>query len=99
MMFISSTRLPQPTWWESSFFFFSSRRRHTRCSRDWSSDVCSSDLATCGPFAEDATYVTATGQTVNGTRGPLGSAFSNDDYEGSVGNSNYNSFQADFRHS
>src|SRR3989449_10266736 len=29
-------------------FFFSSRRRHTRCSRDWSSDVCSSDL-----FGED----------------------------------------------
>src|SRR5690606_41090813 len=29
----------------SSFsFFFSSRRRHTRFSRDWSSDVCSSDL-------------------------------------------------------
>src|SRR3989449_341844 len=27
-------------------FFFSSRRRHTRCSRDWSSDVCSSDLIT-----------------------------------------------------
>src|SRR6266498_3343202 len=27
------------------FFFFSSRRRHTRCGRDWSSDVCSSDLA------------------------------------------------------
>src|SRR5256884_1846648 len=26
------------------FCFFSSRRRHTRCSRDWSSDVCSSDL-------------------------------------------------------
>src|SRR5207245_5183309 len=26
-------------------FFFSSRRRHTRCYRDWSSDVCSSDLA------------------------------------------------------
>src|SRR5687768_18612360 len=25
-------------------FFFSSRGRHTRCSRDWSSDVCSSDL-------------------------------------------------------
>src|SRR5436305_8261292 len=30
----------------SSFvFFFSSRRRHTRCGRDWSSDVCSSDLS------------------------------------------------------
>src|SRR2546421_12612767 len=28
------------------FFFFSSRRRHTRSDRDWSSDVCSSDLAT-----------------------------------------------------
>src|SRR5690606_39955722 len=28
----------------SSSFFFSSRRRHTRFSRDWSSDVCSSDL-------------------------------------------------------
>src|SRR2546422_10279426 len=29
-------------------FFFSSRRRHTRCSRDWSSDVCSSDLSKPG---------------------------------------------------
>src|SRR6266498_4383720 len=28
-------------------FFFSSRRRHTRCGRDWSSDVCSSDLVGC----------------------------------------------------
>src|SRR2546421_2897923 len=28
----------------SVFFFFSSRRRHTRSDRDWSSDVCSSDL-------------------------------------------------------
>src|SRR5690606_40832941 len=28
----------------SVIFFFSSRRRHTRFSRDWSSDVCSSDL-------------------------------------------------------
>src|SRR5205809_2722538 len=33
-------------------FFFSSRRRHTRCSRDWSSDVCSSDLSP----AEDEVY-------------------------------------------
>src|SRR5699024_7692942 len=30
------------------FFFFSSRRRHTRSKRDWSSDVCSSDLAVLG---------------------------------------------------
>src|SRR5690606_40968142 len=30
------------------FFFFSSRRRHTRFSRDWSSDVCSSNLVVLG---------------------------------------------------
>src|SRR2546428_1604061 len=28
----------------SAYFFFASRRRHTRSDRDWSSDVCSSDL-------------------------------------------------------
>src|SRR5437899_3948681 len=33
------------------FFFFSSRRRHTRCLSDWSSDVCSSDLARPVPAA------------------------------------------------
>src|SRR2546429_1754596 len=46
-------------------FFFASRRRHTRCSRDWSSDVCSSDL--------DVTPATATvqaGQTVQLTATP-----------------------------
>src|SRR5690625_7567003 len=32
------------------FFFFSSRRRHTRWPRDWSSDVCSSDLDEAQPF-------------------------------------------------
>src|SRR2546421_5175796 len=35
------------------FFFFSSRRRHTRSDRDWSSDVCSSDLE---PPAGDLLY-------------------------------------------
>src|SRR5690606_40094544 len=34
------------------FFFFSSRRRHTRFSRDWSSDVCSSDLILTGTIAQ-----------------------------------------------
>src|SRR5690606_9878903 len=34
----------------SFFFFFSSRRRHTRFSRDWSSDVCSSDLLSSATF-------------------------------------------------
>src|SRR5699024_6354078 len=32
------------------FFFFSSRRRHTRSKRDWSSDVCSSDLTIAFSF-------------------------------------------------
>src|SRR2546430_7307377 len=38
------------------FFFFSSRRRHTRFDCDWSSDVCSSDLATA---VEDRDLVAA----------------------------------------
>src|SRR2546422_11074605 len=36
-----------------ALFFFSSRRRHTRCSRDWSSDVCSSDLVRSIVLRED----------------------------------------------
>src|SRR5690554_7222032 len=40
-----------------SFFFFSSRRRHTRCGRDWSSDVCSSDLlANSDRWADDGVF-------------------------------------------
>jgi Carboxypeptidase regulatory-like domain len=53
----------------------------------------------CGPFGENNVYTTASNQTINGTRGPLGPAFANDDYDSSIGNSNYNSFQADVRHS
>src|SRR6202012_6117917 len=53
---------------------------------------------TCGPFAEDATYITAAGQVIHGTRGPLGSNFSNDDFEGSFGNSNFNALEASVRH-
>src|SRR5699024_11556353 len=34
----------------SNKFFFSSRRRHTSSKRDWSSDVCSSDLSVNGPY-------------------------------------------------
>src|SRR5690349_20151884 len=36
------------------FFFFSSRRRHTRSLRDWSSDVCSSDLSAMMPVLNPA---------------------------------------------
>src|SRR5699024_11506139 len=34
----------ETSWISECCFFFSSRRRHTRSKRDWSSDVCSSDL-------------------------------------------------------
>src|SRR5690606_39963673 len=37
-------------------FFFSSRRRHTRFSRDWSSDVCSSDLKLFAFFFRNAFF-------------------------------------------
>src|SRR5690606_41091450 len=39
------------------FFFFSSRRRHTRFSRDWSSDVCSSDLYVQNGTQYDGTFL------------------------------------------
>src|SRR2546429_3587551 len=41
-----------------SCFFFSSRRRHTRCSRDWSSDVCSSDLALAKRLIDEKLSIT-----------------------------------------
>jgi hypothetical protein len=54
---------------------------------------------TCGPFGEDTTYITAAEQTIQGTRTGLGPAFSNDDYDASVGNSNYNALEVSLRHS
>src|SRR5256884_4447445 len=39
------------------FFFFSSRRRHTSCSRDWSSDVCSSVLVYGGAIHNGDVFV------------------------------------------
>src|SRR5436309_15974623 len=55
-------------------FFFSSRRRHTRFSRDWSSDVCSSDLAQDVGFAMNPTYIE--GQIEGGVAQGLGQALS-----------------------
>jgi hypothetical protein len=52
---------------------------------------------TCGPFGEDTTYITAAGQTVQGTRVGLGPAFANDDYDASLGNSNYNALEVTLR--
>src|SRR5206468_6067200 len=64
------------------FFFFSSRRRHTRSDRDWSSDVCSSDLAyplplppfsigICKPCGERSKPTPTT--AVSGNRSPASS--------------------------
>lgn len=53
----------------------------------------------CGPFGEDTTFTTASGRIVQGTRTGLGPSFANDGYDASIGNSNYNSFQASVRHS
>jgi hypothetical protein len=54
--------------------------------------------ATCGPFGESNTYVTAAGQVVNGTRGPLGSNFGSDTNQATIGNSNYNALEVSLRH-
>src|SRR5690606_39453566 len=53
------------------FFFFSSRRRHTRFSRDWSSDVCSSDLPRRGGCQRLAQLVALRGTRPNRHRASL----------------------------
>ncbi|MGA8101452.1 MAG: hypothetical protein WB869_04825, partial [Candidatus Acidiferrales bacterium] len=53
----------------------------------------------CGPFGEDSTYTTSTGQVYNGARGPLGSNFGSDANQATMGNSNYNALQITLRHS
>jgi hypothetical protein len=53
----------------------------------------------CGPGGENSPYITSSGQAIACTRQGLGCAFGNDAYEGSIGNSNYNSFQATIQHS
>jgi len=52
----------------------------------------------CGPFGEDTTYVTSTGQVIQGTREPLGSNFGSNANQATIGNSNYNSLQVTLRH-
>jgi hypothetical protein len=52
----------------------------------------------CGPFLEGNTYQTVSGQTINGTRGPLGSNFGSDTNQATIGNSNYNALEVTLRH-
>ncbi len=54
--------------------------------------------ATCGPFGESNIYTTASGQTVNGTRGPLGPKFGSDTNQSTIGNSDYNALEMSLRH-
>ena len=54
--------------------------------------------ATCGPFGESNVFTSASGQTVNGTRGPLGPNFGSDTNQSTIGNSNYNALELNFRH-
>jgi len=55
--------------------------------------------APCGPFSEGNVFVTARGQTIQGTRGPLGPNFGSDTLEASIVNASYNSLQVTVRHS
>src|SRR2546421_548589 len=53
---------------QTCVFFFSSRRRHTRSDRDWSSDVCSSDLRSTSFSASGEVHIA----TDDGSRGFAG---------------------------
>ena len=48
---------------------------------------------TCGPFGESGTYITRSGQTIQGTRGPFSSQFAAVTYQKTIGNSNYNALE------
>src|SRR5699024_11632018 len=53
------------------FFFFSSRRRHTRSKRDWSSDVCSSDLTPAPLIVTDQDMEDTLQRLTAGEYGPM----------------------------
>jgi hypothetical protein len=55
--------------------------------------------ATCGPFGENNVFTSASGQVINGTRGPLGPNFGSNTYQSTIGNSAYNALQLNLRHS
>jgi hypothetical protein len=52
----------------------------------------------CGPFGENGIYSPITGGVINGTRAPFGPSFGSDAYYATLGNSNYNAFEATLRH-
>jgi carboxypeptidase family protein/TonB-dependent receptor-like protein len=54
--------------------------------------------AICGPFGENNVFTSASGQIINGTRGPLGANYGSNTYQTTIGNSNYNALQLSLRH-
>src|SRR5699024_11800510 len=56
-------------------FFFSSRRRHTRSKRDWSSDVCSSDLFWAEQARTHLTWETDFDQVLDWSEAPVAKWF------------------------
>src|SRR5690625_8054169 len=65
----------------SLFFFFSSRRRHTRWPRDWSSDVCSSDLPEGYEYSPWGTYHRADHLAIGVDRSDTGTGYSEQYFE------------------
>jgi len=56
-------------------------------------------LPGCGPDGENGTYTSSSGQTINGTRDPLGPDFGSVSYQATIGNSNYNALEVSMEHS
>jgi Carboxypeptidase regulatory-like domain/TonB dependent receptor len=54
--------------------------------------------ATCGPFGESNVFVTAAGQTINGTREQLGANFGSNALQSTIGHANYNALELSARH-
>ena len=55
--------------------------------------------APCGPFGESSTYVTSSGQVIQGTRAPFPAQYGSVGYQSTIGNSNYNALEVNLRHS
>jgi hypothetical protein len=53
---------------------------------------------TCGPFSESNVFTAASGQVIQGTRGPLGFNFGSDTNQATIGKSNYNALELSLRH-
>lgn len=54
--------------------------------------------ATCGPNGESNVFITVSGETINGTRGPLGSQFGSNGLQTNIGHANYNALELSARH-